>query len=80
MKFEEILPHIKAGEKACRKGWNGANQWVKKIDSRCWKVEPSVVGDFAEVDILVLKNAQDRLVAWIPSLGDLFAEDWEVIK
>lgn len=33
------------------------------------------------VDSLVLKNAQNLLVVgWVPSIGDLFADDWEEIE
>lgn len=80
MNFGKALESLKEGKKVARKGWNGENQWVKKIDSRCWKIEPSIIGDYAESDILILKNAQDKVFAWIPSLGDIFAEDWVFVE
>lgn len=31
MTFEEILPRLKAGEKVIRKGWGGAELYVKFV-------------------------------------------------
>lgn len=31
MTFEEILPRLKAGEKVIRKGWGGAELYVKLV-------------------------------------------------
>jgi hypothetical protein len=33
--------------------------------------------DYHLEPFLVLKNASDKLVPWVPSMGDVLAEDWE---
>lgn len=85
MKFEEVLPLLKAGKSIFREGWDGKNQFVyvlKGTDLQKglgygfgeYEFEPSFV------DTLVLRNAQNLLVVgWVPSMGDLFAKDWEVL-
>ena len=66
--FGEALAILKMGGKVCRNGWNGPGQWVgaQIPDSGSKMTQP----------YLYLKNAQNELVPWVPSQGDLFAEDW----
>ena len=78
MDFSEALKVIKAGHKVRRKGWNGKNLWVA--------CEP-VVGKIKSHDfaaklshpILIIKNANDTFATWVPSITDLFTEDWEAL-
>ena len=37
------------------------------------------VGEPTFNDTLLLKNSQNRLATWVPSIGDLMAEDWQII-
>lgn len=85
--FGEALEAVKAGKKISRSGWNGANQFVIKAGG--YKVsEPRVGSDYHRAGItgefniaphLDLKNAQGVMQpGWVPSQGDLFAEDWVI--
>ena len=82
--FSQALDFAKNGELICRKGWNGKNQYVLVIKGDCvCKSINECYGDDEEKmsqvnvdDALYLKNAQDTLIPWVPSQGDLFAEDW----
>lgn len=85
MNFGFALEAVKNGKSIHRKGWNGKNQFVYRLKGtdlqNClgygygeYEFEPTFTST------LVLKNAQNLLVVgWVPSMGDLFAEDWEVI-
>ena len=68
MNFSEALQAAKEGARIARTGWNGKGQWVAAQfpDEHSKMTEP----------YLYLKNAQDGIVPWIASQGDLFAEDW----
>lgn len=90
MKFGEVLELMKQGEKAFRLGWNGKGQFVvaqkgypqgipcNKQTAEAWGMKE---GDLFKVEpYLQLRNAQGSHVMWVPSIGDIFAEDWEVIK
>lgn len=70
MDFEGALKALKEGKRAFRSGWNGKNMFVhvQYPDARSKMTEPYIY----------LQNAQGGLIPWIPSSGDLFAEDWMV--
>lgn len=79
--FSDALMWLKEGKRVQRAGWNAGGQWVRmwsqpyaahtwKDDDFCYAVEPG----------LVLKNAQNQLVQWVPSMGDLMATDWRVVS
>ncbi|WP_340617533.1 DUF2829 domain-containing protein [Xenorhabdus entomophaga] len=76
--FSEALEAVKAGKKISRAGWNGANQFIARIYSgnAIWR-KGYDSGDMQ--DCLGLKNAQGNMQpGWVPSQGDLFAEDWVI--
>ena len=90
--FGEALEHLKKGARVARSGWNGKNQYVvaqqgQEIESTyVWnphnKAHAEKLGGWIEVaPYCTLKTAQDTLaMGWIPSTGDLFAEDWMVLE
>lgn len=69
--FSAALVLIKAGKRVARSGWNGADQYVKmQIPNKLSKMR---------MPYCYLKNTQGMLVPWVPSQGDLFAEDWQQV-
>ena len=69
-----------------RKGWNGAGQYVLRINGSALAVgihqnygDPT--GDTNPVvsDALFLVNAQNKMFPWLPSQGDLLATDWCIV-
>lgn len=89
MNFSEALQAVKSGSKIARSGWNRANQFVIKAGGYTVD-EPrpgsdyeraGIVGQFTIAPHLDLKNAQGVMQpGWVPSQGDLFAEDWIALK
>ncbi|WP_420999964.1 DUF2829 domain-containing protein [Carnobacterium maltaromaticum] len=90
MKFENVLPLLKQGEKAFRLGWNGRGMYVvrqkgypdgipsNKQTAEAWDLKE---GDLFKVEpYLQIKNANGSHAMWVPSVGDIFAEDWEIIR
>lgn len=85
MKFGEALEAVKSGAKIYREGWNGKGQFVIKAGGYTVS-EPRPGSDYAKAGItgeftiaphLDLKNAQGIMQpGWVPSMGDLFADDW----
>lgn len=73
MNFSEALEKAKNGRFIDREGWNGKDQTVF--------VREPLVSDVGtpSVKYFMLKNATGDLVPWVPSNGDLFAEDWQCI-
>lgn len=93
LSFGEALEHLKKGAKIARAGWNGKNQYVvaqaqttTTEASKIWnphnKAHAEKIG--GQIDVApycTLKTAQDTLaMGWVPSTGDLFANDWLVLE
>lgn len=74
--FPEALKVVLSGGRIARVGWNGANQFVTKIHAG--NAVYTRRGLSAPMqDCLGLKNAQGNMQpGWVPSQGDMFAEDW----
>ena len=90
--FSKALDLLKQGQKITRKGWNGADQWLsiscpdtKDVAAdNFWSPHNAEFarqnGGSAKVaPCITLKNAQGMIImGWIPSAGDLFADDWMI--
>jgi len=90
--FSQALIHLKAGKRLGRSGWNGKGMYVvaqaqttKTSADKIWnehnKAHAEKLG--GQIDVapyFTLKTAQDTLaMGWIPSTGDLFANDWVIV-
>ena len=92
LSFGDALEALKQGNKVCRSGWNGKDQYVvaqqgQEIESTyVWnphnKAHAEKLGGWIEVaPYCTLKTAQDTLaMGWTPSTGDLFANDWMIVE
>lgn len=83
--FSAALSWLKDGKRAARAGWNGKGQFVVLIPGANLD-RSAAVGLGADIenlsfdDVLALKNAGGDLVCgWVPSTGDLMADDWVLI-
>lgn len=79
--FSDALMWLKEGKRVQRAGWNGKGQFVRLIDGE--NLVFSEGGDpslQAGCHHLMLKNAQGKVVFWVPSAGDLMATDWKVVS
>lgn len=78
--FSDALMWLKEGKRVQRAGWNGSNQWVELVRNSglVFRSEHDSTA-FSVADGLVLKNAQGIVVQWVPSIGDLMADDWQVV-
>ena len=68
MNFGDAFLQAQAGSAIYRPSWNGKNQWVyvQYPDNHSKMTSP----------YLVLVQGENQ-TPWVPSTGDLFAEDWE---
>jgi hypothetical protein len=85
MNFSEILVLIKKGKKAFRQGWNGKNQFVLMVPGTAAPAIPELAnvvdghGDVRVGPYFVIWTGT-TINTWVPSVSDLFAEDWDVIS
>lgn len=92
--FSQALYWLKQGKKIQREGWNGKGQFLAKaggysVDLDKVRADTHFTKEFLESEgasafiiapHIDLWNAQKVYVpGWVPSQGDLFAEDWQVL-
>lgn len=69
MNFSKALNNLKQGKAMKRTGWNGKNLFVKSYKS-------DVCGDM----FIIVNTKKDTINSWVPSVSDIYAEDWEIYK
>ena len=87
MNFSDALDQIKAGKLLKRSGWNGKDQFVFLVNGSQFKINRApLLGIFPEgTDInyrshIDMKYQDGSIGVWLSSMGDLMAEDWDVIS
>lgn len=88
--FEFALTALKQGHKLQRKGWNGKGQFVvmqkcypegipaNKNTAEAWGIKE---GDLFKCEpYLQIQTSSGTHAMWVPSITDLFAEDWQIVK
>jgi hypothetical protein len=70
--FSQALEWVKDGFKISRSGWNGKGQFIQ--------LQTPDEHSKMSLPYLYLFSAQGDFVPWVPSQGDLFAEDWMGIE
>ncbi len=86
MNFSEALNEIKSGKLLKRSGWNGKDQFVFLVNGSVFNVNRQpLLGIFPEGTPIEyrphidMKYQDGSVGVWLSSMGDLMAEDWEVI-
>lgn len=84
--FSQALDEAKQGAQIHRAGWNGGHQvvFVVKPPQSAAPNEPkyevNLDDKYVSIDglspFLMLRNTQGICCPWVPSTGDLFADDW----
>lgn len=69
--FADALVGAMDGKRVTRAGWNAGGQYVAMQLSG---LQSKMIRPY-----LYLKNAQNEIVPWVPSQGDLFACDWAIL-
>lgn len=70
--FAMALMLLKGGDRLQRAGWNGPGQYVALQ-------EPDEHSKM-RLPYAYLVNVAGQPVPWVPSQGDLFAEDWQIYQ
>lgn len=84
--FGAALVHLKAGEKVARQGWNGKGMFLFLVPGSTFTVNrPPLLGIYPEgtqinyQPHIDMKTAQDTVVPWLASQGDVLADDWVLV-
>ena len=92
--FGLALEALKLGKKVARAGWNGAGMWVTIAGpvagttishDKFWSPNNAQFAyDQPNSEVTVrpyftIKTVNDEISAWVPSIGDVLAEDWQIV-
>jgi len=77
MNFGKALEELKKGNRVARNGWNGKNMWIVQIND-C-EIPYRGIGRVKLNPFFAIKNVNDTMSTWVPSVNDTLAEDWKVI-
>ncbi|MBQ8503318.1 MAG: DUF2829 domain-containing protein [Clostridia bacterium] len=88
--FGEAIRRLKNGQKVARKGWNGRGMFVvyqkgypqgipcNKQTAEAWGLnegDPFICNPYLQI-----KNVNGSHSMWVPSIGDILAEDWYIVE
>ena len=76
---------INSSAKIARQSWNGKNMYVYYVPENTYpcttRVAKDEFGEYANYNAyFALKQADDTVSVWTPSVGDLLATDWRVVE
>lgn len=86
LSFGDALVMLKAGKRLARAGWNGKGMFVYLVPAASYPVQTGAAkahfGEGAMVPYnayLAIKNVNETVSTWVPSVNDCLAEDWRVL-
>lgn len=88
LSFEEAFSAAKKGKRITRSDWNGKGQYVFMMPgyesvqanetlSKAAKISPG--SDVVIAPYLMLRNSDGIFSNWVPSNGDIFSNEWEIV-
>jgi hypothetical protein len=85
--FGSALEAIKTGKRMARSGWNGKNMFVFLVPGSQFNVNrPPLLGIYPDGTPITyrphidIKGADGSISTWVPSIGDVMAEDWQIVE
>lgn len=84
--FGQAIVELKHGSKVARAGWNGKGMFAYYVPAASYPAQTgaakSYFGEGALVPYsayLAIKNVNETVSTWVPSVNDVLAEDWQVV-
>ena len=87
--FSDALRAVKNGKRIFRLGWNGINMFVVYQkgypEGIPCNAQTAKAWDLKEGDLFIcnpylqIKNTNGSHSMWVPSIGDVLAEDWVIV-
>ena len=83
MGFGKCIELLKEGHKLRRKGWNGKGMFIYHVPTNTYNTVTGVAkkhfGEKVTInEYISIKNVNESVSTWVPSINDVFAEDWEI--
>lgn len=87
MTFGLALEALKRGQRVARAGWNGKGMFVFLVPGSTFNVNrPPLLGIYPEGTPITyrphidIKGVDGSISTWVPSIGDVMAEDWQIAE
>lgn len=85
MDFGKALAALKSGKRVHRTGWNGKGLFLYLVPAASYPVQTGAAKEYFGAGgmvpynpYLAVKNPDNTVSTWAPSIGDCLATDWEV--
>lgn len=85
MNFGQAIELLKAGKAVKRDGWNGKGMFVYFVPPGSYPARTGIAQSFFGDELVpynayfAIKNVDDTVSTWVPSVNDCLAEDWKVL-
>lgn len=73
MKFEEVLPQLKNGAKVIRQNWQGAEEYVRLV-------ETTELAGVTLTPYFVINVTGEGYTVFQPTVCDILADDWVIVS
>ena len=87
MDFGMAVAALKLGKRVARAGWNGKGMFVYLVPANSYPAQTGAAkahfGDGAMVPYnayMAIKNVNETVSTWVPSVNDCLAEDWQIVE
>jgi len=87
MTFGQAIEAMKAGQKVARSGWNGKGMFAYYVPANSYPVQTGAAkshfGEGAMVPYnayMAIKNVNETVSTWVPSVNDVLSDDWEIVE
>lgn len=84
--FGDAIRLAKTGVRIARLGWNGKGMFVYYVPANSYPATTDVAKEHFGEDALVpynaylaIKNVDNSVSTWVPSVNDVLAEDWVIV-
>jgi len=83
MDFGEAIRLLKLRKKVARAGWNGKGMFVYLVPANAYPASTDTAKEYFKGKLvpynayLAIKNVDDTISTWVPSVNDVLATDWE---
>lgn len=87
LSFGEALEALEAGKKLQRTGWNGKGMFVYLVPANEYPAQTGAAKEYFGENSMVpynayfaIKNVNETVSTWVPSVNDCLAKDWVIIQ
>lgn len=84
--FGAAIEALKAGQRLARTGWNGKGMFVYLVPANSYPAQTGAAkAHFGEGGMvpynayLAIKNVNETVSTWVPSVNDVLADDWQTL-